>query len=208
MQQLTAAQQIQMALTDVSPAVSSQLKRGGVGETVHYFPTLDHGVEWCEEQILAQSEVKPSAANASFTSELSQFLADPNDLARIMPYLERLELAPRTQFLNQGELADALYFIDKGKVSVELHLADGKTVRLRTIRHGTVVGEVAMYLGSERTASVVALEPTIAYRLSATSIMEMERKDPDLAAALHKWIASVMAERLADNVRTLEAVMD
>lgn len=65
-----------------------------------------------------------------------------------------------------------------------------------------------MYLGGLRTASVITLEPTIAYRVTASMIFEMERNDPDLAAALHKWIAIVMAERLADNVRTPEAVMD
>jgi hypothetical protein len=36
----------------------------------------------------------------------------------------------------------------------------------------------------------------------------MEKKDPEVAALLHQWIASLLAERLADNNRTIEALLD
>jgi hypothetical protein len=36
----------------------------------------------------------------------------------------------------------------------------------------------------------------------------MESKDPEVASALHEWIAKQMAERMADNNRTIEALLD
>jgi hypothetical protein len=36
----------------------------------------------------------------------------------------------------------------------------------------------------------------------------MESEDPELAAAFHKWIACLMAERLADTNNTITALMD
>jgi hypothetical protein len=36
----------------------------------------------------------------------------------------------------------------------------------------------------------------------------MEEQDPALAAAFHKWIACLMAERMADINNTLAALMD
>jgi hypothetical protein len=36
----------------------------------------------------------------------------------------------------------------------------------------------------------------------------MERNDPELAAYLHQWMAHLLAERLADNNRTIEALLD
>jgi SulP family sulfate permease len=206
--QLAQAQQIELVLADVAPNTQKQLKRGGVNEGAHYFPSLDLGVEWCESKMLAEDAQERAVEPLTFQAQLARVLPNAGDLERLDTYLRRLEVPAETVLIHQGEAAHALYFIETGKVSVQLELPDGKSVRLRTIHHGTVIGEVAMYSGTARTASVVTLEPTVAHRLTAAAITEMERRDPDLAAALHKWIAGVMAERLADNVRTLEAVMN
>jgi SulP family sulfate permease len=211
MEQLAQAQEIKLVLTDVRPEITEQLKRGGVGADmpeIHYFESLDHGVEWCEDQLLAAADMLANGEPIKFHEQIAQVLPDAADIQRLDRYLHRIEVPPQTVLLHQGEAAHSLYFIETGEVSVELMLAGGKTVRLRTIHKGTVVGEVAMYMGGVRTASVVTLAQTVAYRLTSAAIAEMEEHDPDLAAALHKWIAAVMAERLADNVRTLEALMD
>ncbi len=208
MLQLTQAQQIELVLTDVSPAITRRMARGGLMEGIRYFPSLDHGVEWCENQILSQLPPQTTRAAATFQEQLAQILPSIEDVRRLEKYLERLELPEQAVLMRQGDTADALYFIERGEVSVELQLPEGKVVRLRTIRQGTIVGEVALYLNGTRTASVVTVMPTIAYRVTSTALRDMEHADADLAAALHKWVAGVIAERLADNVRTLEAVMD
>ena len=208
MVQLAQSQKIELVLTDVSPEIQRQLTRGGLVEGIRYFPSLDHGVEWCENQMLTYRTLFKPQAPVPFDVQLAQILPDVSKPERMYAYVERIEFPAQAFIIQQGESADALFFIEQGEVSVQLQLPEGKSVRLRTIHHGTVVGEVATYLGGVRTASVVTLEPTVAYRFSLSAIREMEQRDPDLAAALHKWIAAVMAERLTDNVRTLEAVMD
>ena len=65
-----------------------------------------------------------------------------------------------------------------------------------------------MYLANERTASVVADRPSVVYRLSRSALIEMEKNDTKVAALLHHWIARLLAERLADNNRTIEALLD
>jgi SulP family sulfate permease len=67
---------------------------------------------------------------------------------------------------------------------------------------------MGMYLGNTRSASVVADRPSIVYCLSKESLKEMEKKSPEVAALLHKWIAGLLAERLAANNRTIEALLD
>ena len=73
---------------------------------------------------------------------------------------------------------------------------------------GTTIGEAGLYLGKPRTASVSTVQPCTLYRLSAAAIQQMEVQDPQLAAAFHKWIACLMAERLADTNNTIAALMD
>jgi SulP family sulfate permease len=67
---------------------------------------------------------------------------------------------------------------------------------------------MGLYLGATRTADVVASRPSTIYRLSARSLQEMGEKEPQVAAYLHEWVARLLAERLADNNRTIEALMD
>jgi len=81
-------------------------------------------------------------------------------------------------------------------------------VRLRTMGAGTVVGEMGLYLQQARSASVVADAPTVVHRLTAEALDRMEHSDPAAAAALHRFMAHLLAERLANTNKTLQALLD
>ena len=125
-----------------------------------------------------------------------------------MKYLERKELPQGEYLMHQGDPASEMYFVEAGLVSVQLEADDGQMVRLRSIRGGATVGEMGLYLGTVRTASVIASRPSAVYRLSAEALKEMRTQDPEVAALLHEWIARLLAERLTENNRTIEALMD
>ena len=110
--------------------------------------------------------------------------------------------------IHQGDQSNEIYFIEAGLISAQLELPNGKTLRLRSMRGGTTVGEIGMYLGDTRTASVIADRPSIVHRLSKDAVKKMEKNDPEVAAFLHQWIATLLAERLADNNRTIEALLE
>jgi SulP family sulfate permease len=76
------------------------------------------------------------------------------------------------------------------------------------MRPGTVVGEVSLYLGIPRTASVVTSKPSKLYFLSSEAMRRMEEDRPELASAFHQFIARLLAERLSDNSRTIQALSD
>jgi SulP family sulfate permease len=210
LKQLTEAEQVQLVLTHLSAPMQEQLLRGqvlgAVGGNVHTFPTLDHGVEWCENEMLQRAGHGADEPELLAT-QLQNVLGAADGMARLIQYMEFSEVPGGTRLIQQGDAADALYFIEYGSVSVELQLLNGKKTRLRTIRRGCVVGEVAMYTQGIRTASVETLEPSGIYRLSADALRRMETEEPMIASAVHKWVAQQIAERLSDNVRTLEVVM-
>jgi SulP family sulfate permease len=89
-----------------------------------------------------------------------------------------------------------------------LPMPDGTTMRLSTVRPGVVVGEMALYTGVPRTADVVAETPSVVLRLSRASIERMEAEDPETAAALHRWLATMLSERLTDSHRAFSALLD
>ncbi len=213
LKQLTMANGIWMVWTQVSPEMQPQLRRGRLIDETHnsfiILPTLDHGMEWCENKILAEQGITDRTGNFERMHGLLQ-RAFPalQDVDRLSKYLERRNLAEGEYLMHEGDPESEMYFLEAGMVSVQLEAPDGKVVRLRSIRAGATVGEMGLYLGQARTASVVASRPSTVYRLSADALQKMRAEDPEVAALLHEWIARLLAERLTEHDRTIEALMD
>ena len=62
--------------------------------------------------------------------------------------------------------------------------------------------------GRSEDPDVVAEGPSVVLRLSKGSIERMEDDDPELATALHRWLAGVLSERLSDTLREFDALLD
>ncbi len=178
-------------------------------DTFIIMPTLDHGMEWCENEILARhGTAKQTELVESIEGELRHAFPRKDQVQRVLKYLERLEIPEGEYLIREGDPPTNMYFIESGMVTAQLEGADGQIVRLRSMRGGTIVGEMGLYLGAPRTASVIASRPSVVYRLSAEALRTMREQAPDIAALLHEWIAKLLAERLAANNRTIEALMD
>ncbi len=208
--QLAEAQGITLVLTHISERIQHQFELGGLfenGEGVRIFPDLDHGLEWCEEQLLEIEQITTLHVPVTLSAQLADSGFEKANTARLMEFLERVNVEEGEYLIRQGEEADKLYFIERGTVSVYLELESGERVRLHTLGLGTAVGELGLYLGTTCTASVIADSPVTAYRLTRTALSEMKEKEPELAATFHEFVAYLLSERLAATTRSLEAVL-
>jgi SulP family sulfate permease len=212
MNQLTDTKNVQLVFTYLSAQMQCQLVQAGLGNGgmshIQFFPTLDDGLEWCEDQILSAAGEGLRENHASLEQELAEIFSNPGVVAKFIAYTEKEQVDSGRRLLHQGDASDCLYFIESGLTSAVLELPDGRSIRLRKMASGTTIGEAGLYLGKPRTASVSTVQPCTLYRLSAAAIQQMEVQDPQLAAAFHKWIACLMAERLADTNNTIAALMD
>ena len=57
------------------------------------------------------------------------------------------------------------------------------------------------------TLGFLALTASVVLRLRRASIEQMEVAEPELAAALHRWLAETLAERLTDALRAFDALL-
>lgn len=213
LKQLALGNGLWMVWTQVAPGIQKQLRRGGLvdesDEAFIILPTLDHGMEWCENRILSEAGVTDLTGFIErMEGMLRRAFPGLQPVDRIMKYLERRELRQGEYLIREGDPGTEMYFIEAGMVDVQLESPDGQVVRLRSVRGGATVGEMGMYMGGKRTACVVASRPSAVYRLSAEALQEMRAQDPEVAALLHEWIARLLAERLAQNNRTIEALME
>lgn len=192
--------------------IQNSFRNGGlVGEgpgQIRLFRDRDFSIEWCENEIL-QREITESRKE---TRKLPQILNDFHpwqaDPAVLLKYLERQEVGKNHYLMLQGDPSDDLFFIESGRVRVVVELDNGRLMRVRTMEPGTVVGEIGLYLGQPRVASVVTEEPCVILRLSAEALKRMQRDDPALASAFHEFMVRVLAERVTQQNRTLRALVE
>jgi len=125
-----------------------------------------------------------------------------------MRYLERLDVKEGEYLMRQGEPSAEMYFVEDGLITIQHEREGVPAVRLRSLRSGTTVGEMGLYHRLPCTESAVAARPGVVYRLRAEALEMMEIDDPQTATLLHRWMASLLAERVADTNQAVEALMD
>jgi SulP family sulfate permease len=209
--QLAASSEFTVVLTGLGPRAARQLEHGGLTEDTEWLrilSELDRAVQWCEDRLLDAAR-PPTAETARLLPSLLRDSLDQSvDPERLMGYVEPVEVEAGHELIRQGDPSDDLYFLESGRVTAQFLRPDGRSLRLRTMGPGTVVGEVTLYLETVRTASVVAELPSKLYRLSRAALSDMERRDPHLASAVHRLFARLLADRLSDALRTMDALLD
>ena len=210
MHQLAEVHDVHLVITQAAPEIKTLMAQGGFkpGQYVQFFLTLDHGVEWCENMLLQRYETSTMFIQTGFKSQLATALKNADLAERLLTYLERMEVPANFYLMRRGEPSDSMYFVDKGRLNILIETDEGEITRLGGIRAGAVVGEMGMYLKDTRTANVVTVQDCVLYRLSFDAMKEVGEKDPEVASALHEWLAHQLAERIADNNRALEALLD
>jgi SulP family sulfate permease len=209
--QLAAKQDFRLCLSRVPDGIRQQLVRAGFtdesGPTYRFFPDLDHALEWCEEQILTIYGDEIGSQN-DLRSQLEAIWPNPENVSRVLPYLTRKHFAADTHLIRQGDPADALFFLESGEVTTRLELGNGHTQRLRRQGGGTVLGELGLFLGVPRTASVVVEKPCVVYELSADALQRLKREAPEVAAEFHEFLVRYMAERIVNCNKTIRALAE
>ena len=192
----------ELVLTGASEPVRTQLARGGVTEqegSLRFEPDLDRGLERCEDRVLdeeapAADEEAPKGGGGV-----------PSGLA---PYLERVAVSEGAVVLRQEEPPGDIYVLAEGRLAVETVTPEGRRMRLRSLRPGVVVGELAFYTGAPRTADVVAETSCVILRCSREQIARIEADDPVAAIVLHRWFAETLAGRLSETMQTTATLLD
>jgi SulP family sulfate permease len=199
---VAAAHGSELIVTGASEPVRAQLERGGVSEQadgLRFEPDLDRGLEHCEDVLLAEEASVGRDGVAEGVDGLPASLA---------PYVETVAVSEGTVLLHQDEPAGDVYVLEEGRLAVETTTPEGKRLRLRTLRPGVVVGEIALYTGAPRTADVVAETDCVVMRCSREQIARLEADNPAVAIVLHRWFAETLAGRLNETINTFDTLLD
>ena len=198
--------QFEILLCGLDQDINEQLLIEGIipddSNIIQTFVDLDHGLEWCEEQII-QTVLKDSG-DLDRLRDNSQFR---NMLSDISEYLEEQDVSEDMVIIEQGKKAGGIYFLESGHFTVRLDSGKGEQIRLKTLGPGTVVGEVSLYLGSEASASVVTDVDCRIYYLSKENFKKMQLEAPEKTTMLHSYVVKLLSDRLAESNATIQALL-
>jgi sulfate permease, SulP family len=187
---------IKLVLVHLPPAAEKALRSSEfISNEVSIIAELDHALEWCENEIIAQHQGL-EREEASLRDWFTQILGTEHDAAALMHRCQRIEVDPGETIVSAGEAADSMHFILDGRVGIMVPADEGRTTRVRSLGRYTTIGEMGLVSHAPRSATIQAEVASILYVLSADQFEAIKADDPALSQKLLTYFVSVMAERL------------
>lgn len=158
------------------------------------FVDVDHALEWTETSRLAAAAVEQTAE-------------DPAGLLERLPRLREMgrhvEYAPGDSVLTAGDPSLGLTILERGRVSV---LGGAPGSRRRQLGRGSVLGELGLYRDLPAASGVIADEACSVVIFDRELLARLERTEPELATAIHRFVAVTLAVRLDRANAALDAL--
>jgi type IV pilus assembly protein PilB len=134
------------------------------------------------------------AQNALFSS------LDRSHVAQLAPHFTRHEIPAQTEIVRQGAPGDSLFLIESGVVGVYHRDAKLGIVQLvAQLEAPESFGEMALVTGEARTATCVALENVVAYRLASELFQAVVQQAPGVALSVARVLSDRLAKMTAEN---------
>ncbi|MCU0567712.1 MAG: SulP family inorganic anion transporter [Oculatellaceae cyanobacterium Prado106] len=199
LRQLFQQHDIKLVFTHLSSTIHSQLQRGGClspdDPVCHVFSDLDHGLGWCEDEILSQIPFR-RGRSIPLVMQLKDLLPNHSHASALMDYLEEWDVDAGTIVFQQNQPVNALYLIEVGQATIYFEYQPGQTHRIQTLGAGNLVGELDFFRNSTHQTSAIVDAPSTLYRLSTASFHQLQQEQPEVAVAFQSAVIQVLGDRL------------
>lgn len=194
---------IKLVLVHLPPLAEKALRSSGfITADVSIVPELDHALESCENEIIAEHQGLQQE-EASLRDWFTQILGSEQDAAALIHRCQRVEVDAGEVIVRGGEVADSMHFILDGRVGIMIPADEGRTTRVRSLGRYTTIGEMGLVSQTPRSATIQAEVASTLYVLNTHQFEAIKTDDPELSHKLLTYFVSVMAERLTFANRTI-----
>ncbi|MDA5094822.1 Crp/Fnr family transcriptional regulator [Aliiroseovarius sp. KMU-50] len=106
-------------------------------------------------------------------------------LADALHALSTVSVVSRGQDLfQQGDEGDSIYLLKSGSLEISSLSDDGRKLTLNVLKSGDIFGEIALFDGGRRSATVTALEDSNLLQVGRQRLLAEFSDNPDLALEL------------------------
>jgi len=137
-----------------------------------------------------------------------KILGEMNDqqLGRFAQFMEVEQARQFHTIVKQGDPGDAMYLILEGELRVR-QMIGGKETVLVTLMAGEFFGDISLFDHGPRSADVVANNPSVLLKVSATNFQRLTQEAPELATPFLVAVCKTLTARIrADNKRLRDSI--
>jgi CRP-like cAMP-binding protein len=113
-----------------------------------------------------------------------------------------------TLLMSQGEFGGSMFAIVEGEVAVSFLDRRGKAREVARLKRGEVVGEMSLFTGDRRTATVSAVTNVTALEIGKTSLERLFIGSPGLLDRFSELLAARQADLAAISAKDRAASRD
>jgi CRP-like cAMP-binding protein len=158
----------------------------------------------------AQPEILPENADFDIDVEVTYAPTVEREISEIpllsdlpqdvfMSLVERMKLLrvrPGEWILKEGESGSSMFIVARGTVRVLKRLDEKRMVQLAILGEGAFFGEMALWRGGSRSASVQATVPVELFEISRELLDEIERQYPSVSHVVKKFAKQRMLRNI------------
>jgi CRP-like cAMP-binding protein len=117
---------------------------------------------------------------------------EPDQAKLILQICEQRSLQPRDRLCSQGDSSDGLFVLVSGRASV----LSSTGVQIAVIEPIAPIGEMGMFTGEPRSATVVAKEPSNLLVLGKLKLDSILGRNPKLELCVSRNLVRILSSRL------------
>lgn len=109
-------------------------------------------------------------------------------LRALLEHVTWVQLRAGEVLMEQGQAGDEAYLSISGRLRVYVRGADGENRMVRELGRGEIIGEISLYTGEPRSATVVAIRHTVLARIGKAQFDDLVSRYPQASMALTRQI--------------------
>jgi len=130
-----------------------------------YKDQVDTAVDWCERRILAELNRSDEDYTVELCDVLRRIAYVEEDIDKLADFFVVEHRNAGEYLFREGDKGESLYFVGSGTVVVVLQIPQQQEQTLRKYKAGAILGEMVIYTGENRTASVRIDKDATLFRL-------------------------------------------
>ena len=120
----------------------------------------------------------------------------PADASVVQTACEERNLVGGEELFHENDPGDSLFIVRSGRVDIFKNIRGDVDRSLASFGPGDVIGEMSFIDGARRSATARTTEPSEFLVLSRQSFAQVQKSRPDIAAAVYRNMAGIVASRL------------
>ena len=173
----------------------------------HWFGDADKAMEWAERRALEKAGRSATQQIPLNEFPLLQGLSD-DEVAIVEQHAIRQNVERGRVLFREGDSGNTLYLLSTGAIEISITVGKQHRERLVTMSAGASFGEAALLDGRPRSATAVAVEPSVLYALPGAALDALTTSHPRIAITVLRNLARDMSRRMRDTNKILRSLDD